>query len=189
MKARLLSSQRVANNHWWPAFYPVCASETRHTCEDERTQIALIHTKYMSYCKCEYLQFKQSSLNSIIWSFTCVSVFEGSCDLCTFALSLLIFVNNGVLLVVNVLGICEHLCICTWYLWVFVYMYLVFMNICVYVLGISEHLCVNVLGICEHLYAHASRCVQRGQRGQRHFFAGDSLLFSPASLPQPGCWF
>ena len=76
MKARLLSSQRVASNHWWTAFYPVCASETRHTCEDERTQIALIHTKYMSYCKCEYLQFEQRSLNSITWSCTCVSVFE-----------------------------------------------------------------------------------------------------------------
>ena len=36
---------------------------------------------------------------------------------------------------------------------------------------------VYVLGICEHLYAHASRCVQLGQRGQRHFFAGDPLLF------------
>ena len=42
-------------------------------------------------------------------------------------------------------------CICTWYFWVFVYMYLVFMNICVYVLCISEHLCVHVLGIYEHL--------------------------------------
>ena len=59
-----------------------------------------------------------------------MSVFEGSCDLCTFALSLLIFVNTCVLLVVYVLGICEH----------FLYMYLVFLSICVYVLGIYEHL-------------------------------------------------
>ena len=61
-----------------------------------------------------------------------------------------------------------------------VYMYLVFMNICVYVLGISEHLCVFVLGICEHLYAHASRCVQRGQRGQRHFFCRRPAFVFPS---------
>ena len=46
---------------------------------------------------------------------------------------------------------CIGSCICTWYLWTFVYMYLVFVNICVYMYLVFVNICVYVLGISEHL--------------------------------------